>query len=219
MEPAKERIGSIIRILRREYPDSRTALHFESPLEILIATILAAQCTDERVNKVTPALFKKYKTAGDYAKADLKTFEQEIHSTGFYRNKAGTILHVCRELIRRFHSRVPESIEELLTLKGVGRKTANLVVSLGFNGAGICVDTHVHRISNRLGYVRTHTGWLNAEYRVNGNTEMLKRFIAAGSTRNSTAAEPRRSGSGCTCASTSRTSRASAARVARRGAP
>lgn len=155
MEPAKERIGSIIRILRREYPRSRTALFYETPLQILIATILAAQCTDERVNKITPALFRKYPTAADFAKADRATLEQEIRSTGFFRNKAKSIIGATKMIVEDFGGEVPATMDELLTLPGVARKTANIVLSSGFRKAeGIAVDTHVRRLSGRLGLSR-----------------------------------------------------------------
>ena len=155
MEPAKERIGKIITILRREYPHSRTALQYETPLQILVATILAAQCTDERVNKVTPGLFRKYPTAADFAKADRTELEQEIRSTGFFRNKAKNIIGAAKTIVESFWGEVPSTMEELLTLPGVARKTANIVLSSGFGKAeGIAVDTHVRRLSGRLGLSR-----------------------------------------------------------------
>lgn len=152
MKSAKERIGDIIKILRRSYPESRTALGFESPLEILVATILAAQCTDERVNKVTATLFKKYRKAADYAKADQAVFESEIRSTGFFRNKARSIINASKKIVEDFGGEVPDNMEDLLTLPGVARKTANIVLSSAFKKAeGIAVDTHVRRLSARLG--------------------------------------------------------------------
>jgi endonuclease III len=155
MELPKERIGKIIRILRREYPESRTALWHETPLQILIATILAAQCTDERVNKVTPGLFGKYPAAGDFANADRATLETEIRSTGFFRNKAKSIIGAARKIVEDFGGEVPSTMEELLTLPGVARKTANIVLSSGFGKSeGIAVDTHVRRLSGRLGLSR-----------------------------------------------------------------
>ncbi len=155
MEPAKERIGSIIRILRREYPHSRTALQYKTPLQILIATILAAQCTDERVNKVTPGLFRKYPTAAEFAKADPATLEQEIRSTGFFRNKTKSIIGATKKIVEDFGGEVPATMDELVTLPGVARKTANIVLSSGFGKAeGIAVDTHVRRLSGRLGLSR-----------------------------------------------------------------
>jgi endonuclease-3 len=155
MEPAKKRIGKIIARLRREYPDSRTALFHESPLQILIATILAAQCTDERVNKITPGLFEKYPTAADFAKADRAALEQEIRPTGFFRNKAKSIIGAAKTIVEDFGGDVPSTMDELLTLPGVARKTANIVLSSGFQKAdGIAVDTHVRRLSGRLGLSR-----------------------------------------------------------------
>jgi endonuclease-3 len=155
MEPAKQRIGKIIARLRREYPDSRTALFHENPFQILIATILAAQCTDERVNKITPGLFEKYPTAADFAKADRVALEQEIRPTGFFRNKAKSIIGAAKTIVEDFDGEVPSTMDELLTLPGVARKTANIVLSSGFRKAeGIAVDTHVRRLSGRLGLSR-----------------------------------------------------------------
>jgi endonuclease-3 len=155
MEPAKKRIGKIIRILRREYPDSRTALVYETPLQILVATILAAQCTDERVNMITPGLFGKYPTAADFANADRASLETEIRSSGFFRNKAKSIIGAAKRIVENFGGEVPSTMEELLTLPGVARKTANIVLSSGFGKAeGIAVDTHVRRLSGRLGLSR-----------------------------------------------------------------
>ena len=155
MEPAKQRVGKIIRLLRREYPQSRTALEFKSPLQILVATILAAQCTDERVNRVTPALFQKYPTAEAFAAADRAELETEIRPTGFFRNKAKSIIGAARKIVEDFGGRVPASMAELITLPGVARKTANIVLSSGFGIAeGIAVDTHVKRLSGRLGLSR-----------------------------------------------------------------
>jgi endonuclease-3 len=157
MEPAKERIGPIIRILRREYPRSRTALEFETPLQILIATILAAQCTDERVNQVTPALFRKYPTAAAFAAADREGLEAEIRSTGFFRNKAKSIIGAAGKIVADFGGEVPANMADLVTLPGVARKTANIVLSSGYGIAeGIAVDTHVKRLSGRLGLSRRH---------------------------------------------------------------
>jgi endonuclease-3 len=155
MEPAKKRIGKIIRLLRREYPRSRTALEFQSPLQILVATILAAQCTDERVNKVTPGLFRKYPTAEAFAAADRAELEAEIRPTGFFRNKAKSIIGATRKIVEDFGGRVPANMADLVTLPGVARKTANIVLSSGFGIAeGIAVDTHVKRLSGRLGLSR-----------------------------------------------------------------
>jgi endonuclease-3 len=155
MEPAKKRIGKIIAILRREYPASRTALRFATPLEILVATILAAQCTDERVNKITPGLFQKYPSAADFARADRAGLEAEIRPTGFFRNKAKSIIGAASKIVEDFGGDVPATMVELLTLPGVARKTANIVLSSAFSKAeGIAVDTHVRRLSGRLGLSR-----------------------------------------------------------------
>ncbi len=155
LEKVKGRVPAIIRILRQNYPRSRTALAFENPLQILIATILAAQSTDETVNKVTPGLFRKYPTAAAFAKADRAELEREIHSTGFFRNKAKSILGAAQAMVRDFDGQVPSTMEDLVTLPGVGRKTANIVLSSGFGKAeGIAVDTHVRRVSGRLGLSR-----------------------------------------------------------------
>jgi endonuclease-3 len=157
MKPAKERIGEIIRILRREYPGSRTAPGFESPLQILVATILAAQCTDERVNQITPALFQKYPTAAAFAAADREELEAEIRPTGFFRNKAKSIIGAARKIVEDFGGQVPANMADLVTLPGVARKTANIVLSSGYGIAeGIAVDTHVKRLSGRLGLSRQH---------------------------------------------------------------
>ena len=157
MVSAKERIGKIIRILRREYPGSRTALGFESPLQILVATILAAQCTDKMVNQITPALFSKYPTAAAFAAADRAELEAEIRPTGFFRNKAKSIIGAARKIVEDFGGQVPANMANLVTLPGVARKTANIVLSSGYGIAeGIAVDTHVRRLSGRLGLSRQH---------------------------------------------------------------
>jgi endonuclease-3 len=154
-------MAEIIRLLeqelvKRELPIvTKLAGEHHDPFEILISTLLSLRTKDEVTAAATERLFLLAATPAEMLRLAEAEIQKAIYPVGFYRNKAETILHVCRELIERFHSRVPDSLEELLTLKGVGRKTANLVVSLGFNGAGLCVDTHVHRISNRLGYVRT----------------------------------------------------------------
>ncbi len=155
MEPARERIGKIIRFLRREYPRSRTALEFETPLQILVATILAAQCTDERVNQITPGLFRKYPTVAALAAADRQVLEAEIRPTGFFRNKAKSIIGAARKISEDFGGEVPANMADLITLPGVARKTANIVLSSGYGIAeGIAVDTHVKRLSGRLGLSR-----------------------------------------------------------------
>ena len=147
----RERARKIISILKRNYPDARIALNFSNPLELLVATILSAQCTDKRVNIVTESLFKKYRSAADYAAADPKVFENEIRSTGFFRNKAKSVLGAAAKIMENFEGRVPDSMEDLLTLPGVARKTANVVLSGAFGrNDGIVVDTHVIRLSQRL---------------------------------------------------------------------
>ena len=157
MAPARERIGKIIHILRREYPRSRTALQFQYPLQILVATILAAQCTDERVNRITPDLFRKYPTAAALAAADRAELEAEIRPTGFFRNKAKSIIGAARKIVEDFDGQVPANMADLVTLPGVARKTANIVLSSGYGIAeGIAVDTHVKRLSGRLGLSRQH---------------------------------------------------------------
>lgn len=152
----RKRAGEIIAILRKKYPKATTALVSDDPLQLLIATILSAQCTDKRVNIVTKDLFRKYRTAEDYANADLGTLEQEIRSTGFYRNKAKNIRNSGRMLVERFGSTVPNTMEELIELPGVARKTANIVLGHGYGIiSGIAVDTHVRRIAGRLEF--THS--------------------------------------------------------------
>jgi len=152
MKPAEERIGDIITILRDAYPRSRTALKFDTPLQILVATILSAQCTDVRVNQVTPDLFAKYRTAADFSRADQAELEEEIRSTGFFRNKAKSIINASKKIVKDFGGKVPDSMESLVALPGVARKTANIVLSSGYKKAeGIAVDTHVKRLSLRLG--------------------------------------------------------------------
>lgn len=141
----------ITELLLKKYPHPKIALNFTNPLELLVATILSAQCTDVRVNQVTESLLKKYKTANGYADADIKGFEQEIKSTGFYKNKAKMIINMAKKLVSDFGSKIPSTMEDLTTLPGVGRKTASVVLSAAFNIPAIPVDTHVLRVSNRLG--------------------------------------------------------------------
>lgn len=147
--------GKITALLLKKYPAPRLALHYGNPLELLIAVILSAQCTDARVNEVTASLFKKYRTAQDYAAADPAVLEEEIRSTGFYRNKTRSVIACCRKLVADFHGEVPHTLEELTTLSGVGRKTANMVLGNAFGAPAIAVDTHVQRVSNRLGLVHS----------------------------------------------------------------
>ncbi|MFH1783354.1 MAG: endonuclease III [bacterium] len=149
---SKDKALKILSALKKEYPHAKIALDFGSPLEILVATILSAQCTDARVNIVTEKLFKKYNNVNDYAKANAKEFEQDIRSTGFFRNKAKNIISAANKIINEFGGKVPSTMEELITLPGVARKTANIVLLNGFGRIeGIAVDTHVLRLSQRLG--------------------------------------------------------------------
>ena len=150
-ETRKTRVKSIIKILRKTYPDARLALDFSTPLELLIALILAAQCTDERVNRVTPMLFRKYRSANDWMNSDRAELEQEIHTTGFFRQKASSIRKCATALVEQFGGEVPQKLEDLLTLPGVGRKTANILRGNAFGDPAIGVDTHVARLSFRLG--------------------------------------------------------------------
>jgi len=148
----KTRLLKIIELLEKEHPDAKIALNYTSPLELLVATILSAQCTDKRVNIVTKTLFKKYRKAEDYANADLEELEEDIRSTGFYRNKARNIKKCCQILVEKFNSKVPKTMEDMLELPGVARKTANIVLSNVYGVIeGIAVDTHVRRLSQRLG--------------------------------------------------------------------
>ena len=152
------RLKKIIAALDRTYPDAHCELNHADPLELLIATILSAQCTDKRVNIVTPELFKKYRSAADYANAPLAELEQAIKSTGFFRNKAKNIQACCRKLVERHGGQVPRTMEELTQLDGVGRKTANVVLGNAFGiNVGVVVDTHVARLSQRLGLTKQKT--------------------------------------------------------------
>lgn len=148
-------MDKILSLLKKEYPKAKIALNFNNPLEILVATVLSAQCTDKRVNIVTKSLFKKYRKVQDYTKANLKTFEQEIRSTGFYRNKAKNIISTAQKIVKDFGGKLPDSMDKLLQLPGVARKTANIVLLNGFGKVdGIAVDTHVRRLSQRLGLTK-----------------------------------------------------------------
>lgn len=147
--------GKIATLLLKKYPEPRLALQYGNPLELLIAVILSAQCTDARVNEVTASLFKKYRTAEDYAVADPAVLEAEIRSTGFYRNKTRSVIACCQKLVADFHGEIPHTLEALTTLPGVGRKTANMVLGNAFGVPAIAVDTHVLRVSNRLGLVHS----------------------------------------------------------------
>jgi endonuclease-3 len=147
------RIENILNILEKEYPEAGIELKFSNPLELLIATILAAQCTDVRVNQVTENLFRKYKNAESYLKVPTTELEEDIRPTGFFRNKAKSIQNCCAKLVDDFNNQVPQTIEELTSLPGVGRKTANIVLGNAFGQQAIAVDTHVKRVSLRLGLV------------------------------------------------------------------
>lgn len=147
-----QRTQKIIELLEKQYPNAKTALNYTTPLEILVATMLSAQTTDERVNIVTKTLFQKYRTPQDYANVDLKELEGDIRSTGFYHNKARNLQNTAKLLVEKFHSQVPQSMSELLELPGVARKTANIVLYNAYGiTAGIAVDTHVRRLAGRLG--------------------------------------------------------------------
>ena len=149
---AKRYAGRVVRQLAGDYPDAECSLDFSNPLELLIATILSAQCTDERVNVVTRELFQKYRSAADYAQADPAELEEDVKSTGFYRNKTKSIMGCCQALLEEHGGEVPQDLETLVPLPGVGRKTANVVLGAAFGiASGVVVDTHVGRISRRLG--------------------------------------------------------------------
>jgi len=151
----QKRINKIFELLRKEYPDTKPALDFTNPLELLVATILSAQCTDARVNIVTKELFKNYKTPEDYANANPKVLEREIYSTGFYKQKAKSLIGCCSKLVEEYNSQVPADFDALTKLPGVGRKTASVVVGNAFGIPAIAVDTHVKRLTNLLGIVDT----------------------------------------------------------------
>ena len=155
MAAKPKNLPAVLARLRKQYPDARYELNFETPLQLLVATILAAQCTDERVNEVTSDLFVKYPDARSYADAPPERLEQDVHPTGFFRKKAARIREVCRALVERFGGRVPDTMEEMLTLPGVARKTANVVLNMAFHKpTGVIVDSHCARVSHRLGLVR-----------------------------------------------------------------
>lgn len=153
--PARRHAARVARILAQTYPAAKCALDYRSPLELLIATILSAQCTDVRVNMVTKDLFRKYRSAADYANADSRQFESEIKSTGFFRSKTKSIQAACRKLVDEYGGEVPKDIDSLVELPGVGRKTANVVLGTAFGiASGVVVDTHVRRVSKRLGLTK-----------------------------------------------------------------
>ncbi len=151
-EARRQRAAQILRVLRKNFPRATTALSHTDPFQLLVATILSAQCTDQRVNMVTPSLFARYASPPDFASADIHELEAEIRSTGFFRMKARNIVACSRALVDRFGSNVPQTMEEMITLPGVGRKTANVVLGYAFGiVSGVVVDTHVHRLSRRMG--------------------------------------------------------------------
>ncbi|MBX2989790.1 MAG: endonuclease III [Bacteroidetes bacterium] len=157
-EKKRQRAHHILTLLKKEFPHPLTALHHENAFQLLIATILSAQCTDERVNMVTPGLFKKYKTPQAFAAANPAELEQDIRPTGFYRMKTKNIIGCSNAIMERYKGEVPETLEELVTLPGVGRKTANVVLGQVFGiASGVVVDTHVHRLSRRLAFTHQDT--------------------------------------------------------------
>jgi endonuclease-3 len=153
MDPAELRRQArrLVRLLARQYPDAQCALHYDNPLQLLIATILSAQCTDVRVNQITPALFARYPDARAFAESRPRDLEKAIQSSGFFRNKARNIRACCQTLLEKHGGKVPDTMEELVPLPGIGRKTANVVLGSAFGQPGITVDTHVRRLSRRLG--------------------------------------------------------------------
>lgn len=166
--PVEERMDEILRLLHQEYPDAHCALNHSNELELLVATILSAQCTDERVNKVTPDLFATYPDAEAFANADIEELQEAVRSTGFFRNKAKNIQEACRRIVSEYDGQVPDTMKDLLTLRGVARKTANVVLGNWFQiDEGVVVDTHVKRLSNRLG-LTTHS-----------NTDKIERDLMA----------------------------------------
>jgi len=157
-EEIRSRGAKVLKLLKKEFRGPRTALLHENPFQLLIATILSAQCTDERVNMVTPDLFRKYPTPRDFAQANVSELEADIRSTGFFRMKARNIISCCEALMQGHGGKVPDRLEELVQLPGVGRKTANVVLGQAFGiASGVVVDTHVHRLSQRLGFTRAET--------------------------------------------------------------
>jgi endonuclease III len=151
--PIEERAPEIVRILSETYPDAKVALNFSNPLEMLVATILSAQCTDEKVNEVTATLFQKYRTAEDYLRVPEDELKADIKPTGFFNQKAISIREACRRIVEAYDGDVPNTMEDLITLRGVARKTANIVLGNSFGIVeGVAVDTHVKRLANRLGF-------------------------------------------------------------------
>jgi endonuclease-3 len=148
-------VAEVMKRLQKAYPEARCTLDFHTPLELMVATILSAQCTDERVNKVTPALFQKHRAASDYAEVDLADLERDIQSAGFFHNKAKSIQGACRDIVQKHGGEVPMDMEKLVALPGIGRKTANVILgNTGHTPGGVVVDTHVGRVTKRLGWTR-----------------------------------------------------------------
>ncbi|MFW5957812.1 MAG: endonuclease III [Desulfosalsimonas sp.] len=154
MKTQNSRTLEIQKILKARYPDVKTQLKHKTPFQLLVATILSAQCTDRQVNAATEKLFRHFKTPEDFARADTAALENLVRSTGFYRNKAANIRNCARQIVERFDGKVPDNLEDLVTLAGVGRKTANVVLGAAFGTPGMVVDTHVARISQRLGLTK-----------------------------------------------------------------
>lgn len=154
MTPA-EKIGPVLKILDEHYPEAHVTLDFTNPLELLVATVLSAQCTDVRVNQETPGIFKKYPTAAAYAAAPLADLEKAFHPTGFFRQKAKSVQGICKVLVEQHGGQVPASLEELVKLPGIGRKTANVILGNAFDIPGITVDTHMSRVSQRIGLTKS----------------------------------------------------------------
>ena len=170
LDQKKKRTLKIIRRLRKTYPEARCALHFSNAWELLVATILSAQCTDKRVNMVTPALFQRFRAVYDFAEAGKpnasalrEEVETLIHSTGFYKNKAKNIVGAAEKIVNQFSGKVPDRLEDLVTLPGVGRKTANVVLGNAFGIPGLTVDTHMIRLNRRLGFTK-HTDPVKIEF-------------------------------------------------------
>jgi len=152
-----EKNQTILSLLQSAYPDAQTELNFTNPYELLVAVVLSAQCTDKRVNQVTPALFRAYPDVYALAHADQEHVEKLIHSCGFFRNKAANIISASRKIVEDFGGEVPDTVEKLMTLPGVGKKTANVVYAVAYGGDAIAVDTHVYRVSRRLGLSKANT--------------------------------------------------------------
>ena len=179
LEEKRRRARSVLRRLARAYPDARCSLDYSSPLELLVATILSAQCTDVRVNLVTPALFRKYRTAADYARAPAGELERAIRQTGFFNSKAKSLRRAGATIAAEYGGRVPDTMEELVRLPGVGRKTANVILGNAFGkDEGFVVDTHVARVSRRLGFTR-ETDPVRIERDLNGLVPKGRRTMAA----------------------------------------